>query len=176
MNIKKILKEELLKESIRMENYMFFQNLKEIKENIEELLSMDQYEVDRVLSDGHDWASEHMATAKDDIEEVTSFLKHRKGDMMEEGVRTTNFSDLGDVWNAEYHYHKGDDKQPYEIIDRMLVPVPRKRYRGHGKYFYLTKEQVKELNDITLIFFLLNFKSEKRALLTISILSVIENK
>jgi hypothetical protein len=84
MNIKKILKEELLKESIRMENYMFFQNLKEIKENIEELLSMDQYEVDRVLSDGHDWASEHMATAKDDIEEVTSFLKHRKGDMMEE--------------------------------------------------------------------------------------------
>jgi len=147
MNIKKILKEELLKESIRMENYMFFQNLKEIKENIEELLSMDQYEVDRVLSDGHDWASEHMATAKDDIEEVTSFLKHRKGGL-EENVKTVNFKDLGDVWNAEYHYHKDDDKQPYEIVDRMLVPVPRNRYRGHGKYYYLTKERVEELNDI----------------------------
>lgn len=107
MNIKKILKEELLKESIRMENYMFFQNLKEIKENIEELLSMDQYEVDRVLSDGHDWASEHMATAKDDIEEVTSFLKHRKGDMMEEEKkkddRCTRIAKRKyDVWPSAY--------------------------------------------------------------------------
>ena len=107
MNIKKILKEELLKESIRMENYMFFQNLKEIKENIEELLSMDQYEVDRVLSDGHDWASEHMATAKDDNEEVTSFLKHRKGDMMEEEKkkddRCTRIAKRKyDVWPSAY--------------------------------------------------------------------------
>lgn len=147
MKINKIIKEELLKESIRMENYMFFQNLNQLKNDIEEIQSMDQYEVDRVLSNGHDWATEHMTTAKDDIEEVLSFLKNRPGGL-EENVRTTNFSDLGDVWNAEYHYHKDDDKQPYEIIDRMLVPVPRKRYRGNGKYFYLTKEQVKELNDI----------------------------
>ena len=76
-DIKRIVK-KTLNESIRMENYMFFQNLKEIKENIETIMEMDQYEIDRILSDGHDWASEHMATAKDDIEEVTSFLKHRK--------------------------------------------------------------------------------------------------
>ena len=76
-DIQRIVK-KTLNESIRMENYMFFQNLKEIKENIETIMEMDQYEIDRILSDGHDWASEHMATAKDDIEEVTSFLKHRK--------------------------------------------------------------------------------------------------
>ena len=58
-------------------NYMFFQNLKEIKENIDTLLSMDETMIDDILSDGHGWALEHIATAKDDIEEVTSFLKHR---------------------------------------------------------------------------------------------------
>jgi hypothetical protein len=62
----------------KKENYMFFQNLKDIKENIETLLSMDETEVDQMLSNGHDWATEHIATAKDDIEEVTKFLKHRK--------------------------------------------------------------------------------------------------
>lgn len=71
--IRKILKEEK-----ELSNYMFFQNLKEIRDNIDTLLSMDESEVDEILSNGHDWASEHMATAKDDIEEVTSFLKHRK--------------------------------------------------------------------------------------------------
>ncbi len=58
-------------------NYMFFQNLKEIKENIDTLLSMDETMIDNILSDNHGWALEHIATAKDDIEEVTSFLKHR---------------------------------------------------------------------------------------------------
>ena len=66
-----------------VQNYMFFQNLKEIRDNIDTLLSMDQQEVDRILSDGHGWALEHMATAKDDVEEVTSFLKHRKGGLDE---------------------------------------------------------------------------------------------
>jgi hypothetical protein len=62
----------------RNENYMFFQNLKEIRDNIDTLLSMDESEIDQTLSNGHDWATEHIATAKDDIEEVTSFLKYRK--------------------------------------------------------------------------------------------------
>ena len=62
----------------KLENYMFFQNLKEIRDNIDILLSMDESEIDQTLSNGHDWATEHIATAKDDIEEVTNFLKYRK--------------------------------------------------------------------------------------------------
>ena len=88
--IRKILKEDLgywgvkddkmgpLKEDDKPHNYMFFQNLKEIRENIESILLLDESEVDEILSDGHGWALEHMATAKDDIEEVASFLKHRE--------------------------------------------------------------------------------------------------
>jgi hypothetical protein len=55
---------------------MFFQNLKQIRGNIEKIMSMDEEEVDTILSDGHSWAIDHVSTSKDDIEEVTNFLIH----------------------------------------------------------------------------------------------------
>ena len=79
--VKKIVNES---SDYGIQNYMFFQNLKEIRDNIDTLLSMNQQEVDNTLSNGHGWALEHMATAKDDIEEVTSFLKHRDSGINEE--------------------------------------------------------------------------------------------
>ena len=56
--------------------YMFFGNLKTIKSRIDELLSMDPAKVEAILKDGHAWAVDHMATSKDDIEEVADFLKN----------------------------------------------------------------------------------------------------
>jgi hypothetical protein len=56
------------------QNYMFFNNLKTIKEAIDELLQMDAHAVDQLLSDGHNWALDHLATSADDIEEVYHFL------------------------------------------------------------------------------------------------------
>jgi hypothetical protein len=64
--IRKILKEE-------MENYMFLQNLKTIKKHVDMLLSRSPEELDEILKE-HDWASDHIATAKDDIEEVCNFF------------------------------------------------------------------------------------------------------
>jgi hypothetical protein len=39
-------------------------------------MSMNEEEVDTILSDGHSWAIDHVSTSKDDIEEVTNFLIH----------------------------------------------------------------------------------------------------
>jgi hypothetical protein len=66
IELKKLIKEEV-------ENYMFFQNLKTIKNHIDKLLSKSPEELDVILKK-HDWASEHMSTAKDDIEEVSNFF------------------------------------------------------------------------------------------------------
>lgn len=55
-------------------HYMFFSNLKVIKEKAEAMLAMDPAQVDAMLSDGHDWASDHIATSKDDVEEVYNWL------------------------------------------------------------------------------------------------------
>lgn len=59
-------------------NYMFFQNLKTIKQIVDELLTLDERMVDMILADGHNWAEDHIATSKDDIEEVHNFLMSKK--------------------------------------------------------------------------------------------------
>jgi len=57
---------------------MFFSNLRIIKEKVDSLLNMDPFKIDNMLSDGHDWANEHMTTAKDDVEEVYNWITTRK--------------------------------------------------------------------------------------------------
>ena len=61
-----------------LKNYMFFQNLKTIKNAIEELINMDPKKVDAILDMGHGWALDHIATSVDDVEEVYHFLANRE--------------------------------------------------------------------------------------------------
>ena len=56
------------------QNYMFFGNLKTIKRLVDEMLEMDEAEVDAMLTNGHNWALDHISTSKDDVEEVFNFL------------------------------------------------------------------------------------------------------
>jgi len=73
LNLAKTLKG--LKEHQETENYMFFGNLQTIKRLVDEMLEMDEAQIDAILSDGHGWATDHIATSKDDVEEVFNFLK-----------------------------------------------------------------------------------------------------
>ena len=63
-----------LNEHQETQNYMFFGNLKTIKRLVDVMLEMDESEVDNILTNGHNWAVDHMATSKDDVEEVFNFL------------------------------------------------------------------------------------------------------
>jgi len=58
------------------QHYMFFQNLISIKHHIEEILNLNPDEVDALLQNGHDWACDHIATSKDDIQEVGEWLRN----------------------------------------------------------------------------------------------------
>lgn len=71
LNLAKTLKG--LKEHQETQNYMFFGNLKTIKRLVDEMLEMDESELDSILSE-HNWALDHIATSKDDVEEVFNFL------------------------------------------------------------------------------------------------------
>ena len=57
------------------QNYMFFGNLETMKRMIDELLEMDRDEIDNILTDGHDWAEDHITRAKENIQQVHNFLK-----------------------------------------------------------------------------------------------------
>ena len=60
-------------------NYMFFGNLKIIKKHVDAMLQMDPEHIQEILSNGHDWAADHIATSKDDVEEVAGFLMNEVG-------------------------------------------------------------------------------------------------
>ena len=82
--MKKLELRQLIREEVKKalkedgEHYMFFENLKIIKKAVDEMLNLDKQMVDDILSDGHDWAEDHMATSKDVVEEVYNFLIHKK--------------------------------------------------------------------------------------------------
>ena len=58
------------------QHYMFFQNLASIKHYIDEIMKMSPDEVDNLLKNGHDWAADHIATSKDDIQEVAEWIRN----------------------------------------------------------------------------------------------------
>ena len=63
-------------------HYMFMSNLKTMRKHIDMMLQMDPQQVQQLLDNGHDWAADHIATSKDDIEEVAGFLSNEMGSTM----------------------------------------------------------------------------------------------
>lgn len=76
LNLSKTLKG--FKESSDNENYMFFANLENICSMVQDILKMDKSEIDEMLSDGHDWATDHISSSKESIEHVHDWLQSIK--------------------------------------------------------------------------------------------------
>jgi len=97
----------------KFENYMFFENLEQLSRDINKLMSLDKNKIDSALSDGHDWVSEHVTTAKDDIEEITNFLLSKldgalekrpfKEELYENGIVRRTFTKDVDTNELEWH-------------------------------------------------------------------------
>lgn len=86
MNITKLTERDLtrlvskvLSESEqRHENYMFFSNLAQIKRQCEMLLQMNPDMIDDIISNGHDWADDHVTEAKTNMDQVFDFFMNEK--------------------------------------------------------------------------------------------------
>jgi hypothetical protein len=77
--LQQIIREEISKTlNENRDNYMFFQNLQTIRDAVDKMLSLDPSMVDMILSDGHDWANDHIAVAKENIDQVFDFLMRKK--------------------------------------------------------------------------------------------------
>jgi len=70
------LTNKTLKENHEGYNYMFFGNLELIHKMCEKMSQMGESEIDNILQDGHDWAEDHISTAKENIEQVHDFLEN----------------------------------------------------------------------------------------------------
>ena len=86
--IKKVLKESHDEGSSR---YMFFSNLEQMKRQCELLLDLDESMVEEILENGHDWAQDHIAESKNNLDQVFDFLMNETknddmGDQMDDNM------------------------------------------------------------------------------------------
>ncbi len=125
--IKKILKEE-------SERYMFFSNLEQMRRQCGLLLDLDRNMVEEILSNGHDWAQDHIAEAKNNMDQVFDFLMNETkkngmelsmnvddGDMMENDNVLDDMSmtiDNPDEALALYQMNEGRKKSGTKLCSR----------------------------------------------------------
>jgi len=77
-------------------NYMFFSNLEQMKRQCELLLQLDKDKVNQLLEQGHDWADDHISSAKENIDQVFDFMmnetKEHEGDQQSVSADMNQFS------------------------------------------------------------------------------------
>ena len=86
--VKKLQKSKLNEgNDMGVENYMFFGNLEQMNRQTQMLLELDAQMVDNILKDGHDWAADHIAEAKNNMDQVFDFMMNRVNEpnMVREG-------------------------------------------------------------------------------------------
>lgn len=97
-------------------NYMFFKNLYTMKKCIEEIMAMDKEQVDEMIEKGHDWASDHISSSKDDLQEVCDWLRYEidnyHDDEEEHGDITVDVE--GDDDDVEIEDEEDDDEEGEE--------------------------------------------------------------
>jgi len=86
--IKKVIKETKDEKSSR---YMFFSNLQQIRRQCDLLLDLDHSMIESILEGGHDWAQDHIAEAKNNMDQVFDFLMNQsKKDEMKMSMSVNN--------------------------------------------------------------------------------------
>ena len=79
-----IIKRVLRENEDRGNRYMFFSNLEQMRRQCDLLLDFDPEMVESILENGHDWAQDHIAEAKNNMDQVFDFLMNEsKKDGME---------------------------------------------------------------------------------------------
>ena len=93
--IRKVIKEQ-------SDRYMFFSNLEQMRRQCDMLLDLERDMVDSILDNGHDWAQDHIAEAKNNMDQVFDFLMNEiKGDGTMEVIEDSNLEDLALADEAE---------------------------------------------------------------------------
>jgi septation ring formation regulator EzrA len=139
MNINYIIRKVLKEEEGRSNRYMFFSNLEQMKRQCEMLLEMDQEEIESILENGHDWAQDHIAEAKNNMDQVFDFLKNEMEggsdyeedeDMIEEGrKKKKNVATNKKLWQQSLAWAR----QRYEVCPSAYCNgAAVKRYNSKG--------------------------------------------
>ena len=100
--VKKVLAEQ------ENERYMFFSNLEQLHRQTAILLELGEDAVLNILENGHDWAQDHVAVAKENIDQVFDFMMNQ--------INTDNITD--DYMGDEVQLEEGRKKTGTKLCAR----------------------------------------------------------
>ena len=138
--INKVLREEHENKSSR---YMFFSNLEQMRRQCDLLLDLDHSMIEEILENGHDWAQDHIAEAKNNMDQVFDFLMNetKKHGMqmsmniddedmvMSEGRKKKNVATNKKLWQQSLSWAR----QRYEVCPSAYCNgAAVKRYNSKG--------------------------------------------
>jgi len=139
--IQKAVEKKLMEQE--NERYMFFSNLEQIARQAKMLLEMDDQMIEEILDGGHDWAQDHIAEAKNNMDQVFDFLmnetKNEDGEMEVDMtmVEQTEFEDDDDEEeddpNTVATFPVDDpyfDLSDSDMLDINTYVGPKRRGRG----------------------------------------------
>jgi hypothetical protein len=102
-DLKDLIKKVIQEQEMDTDRYMFFSNLEQIHRQTGILLEMNHEEIHHTLENGHDWAQDHIATAKESIDQVFDFfMNEEKGtdhdmDITNQSMMMTDDMDVNDM-------------------------------------------------------------------------------
>jgi hypothetical protein len=116
--------------------YMFFSNLEQIKRQADILMKFDQGKIEAILNSGHDWAADHMAVTKENLDQVFDFLMNEfEGEGAPEGDMTpaaVAMAPIGVKGPADELMEYDDDDADVDVDDDVATSD---QYEREMKYF-----------------------------------------
>lgn len=96
-------------------HYMFFNNIDSIKHYISEIEKIDKSKIADLLDNGHDWAADHLTSAKEYIKQVFEFLNSENSsdisntsDSESERPITTEIQNKSDIVDSFNDFNKNN--------------------------------------------------------------------
>jgi hypothetical protein len=107
------------------ERYMFFSNLEQMKREADMLLALDETKIQELLDNGHDWAQDHIATAKESMDQVFDFIMNemegsKEEPEMEEPEMEEPEMEIDEMFDVESETEVKSDSQQYETELRQF--------------------------------------------------------
>ena len=112
--------------------YMFFSNLEQMKRQADLLLDLDEGKIEAILNSGHDWAADHIAEAKNNMDQVFDFL------MNETKGEDDEYSEWSKPMEVQQDVPVSSDLA-YHLQNEIALGESVFRY-GSDKFFSLLKE------------------------------------
>lgn len=140
-DLNRIIKRVLNEGNEESNRYMFFSNLQQMRRQCDMLLEMDESMIEGILENGHDWAQDHIAEAKNNMDQVFDFLMNEtKNDdmsmdydddmvMMEGRKKKKNIATNKKLWQQSLAWAK----ERYEVCPSAYCNgAAVKRYNSKG--------------------------------------------